>query len=92
MGKEDIPQQYGEAVAPEGIRRSLVPAFVGLVNHVIMHKGSQMHHFQQSTQADMGRLDAARSTGNQQNQGRTEHFTLGLAYRFHVIGHFRVKT
>lgn len=57
-----------------------------------MHKGSQMHHFQQSTQADMGRLDAARSTGNQQNQGRTKHFTLGLAYRFHVIGHFRVKT
>ena len=44
------------------------------------------------TQADMGRLDAARSTGNQQNQGRTKHFTLGLAYRFHVIGHFRVKT
>ena len=57
-----------------------------------MHKGSQMHHFQQSTQEDMGRLDAARSTGNQQNQGRTKHFTLGLAYRFHVIGHFRVKT
>ena len=57
-----------------------------------MHKGSQMHHFQQSTQPDMGRLDAARSSGNQQNQGRPEHFPLGLAYRFHVIGHFRVKT
>ena len=92
MGKENIPQQYGETVAPEGICSSLVPALVGLVNHVIMYEGSQMHHFQQSSQTDMGRFDAARRASNQQNQCRPKHFTLGLAYRFHVIGNFRVKT
>lgn len=92
MGKENIPQQYGQAVAPQGVRGGLVTALVGLVNHVIMHEGGQMHHFQQGSQPDVGFLDAARGAGYQQNQGRPEHFPLGLAHCFHVVGDFRVKT
>ena len=76
VGEENVPQQHGQAVAPQGVSRGFVPALVGLVNHVVMHQRGQMHHFQQRAQADVLRLDSSRGPAHQQRQRGPQHLAL----------------
>ena len=75
MGEEIVAQEEPGRHAPFGIDRGHVPADGGLIENVIVNQGGRVNQLQHGAQGVMPRIDLARGSSRQEQQGRTQALT-----------------
>ena len=90
-GKEAIPEEHGDFVAPIGRQGQLAPADLGLVHDIVVDQRGQVNHLDDDRDGDMLVAGPAEGVGGQSHQGRAQVLALAVEGVIRVGGNFRVE-
>jgi polyisoprenoid-binding protein YceI len=75
LGKEEIADENGRLVAPEGIGGGETAAEIGIVDNIIVEQGRRVNEFDHAGQGDMAVAPVPAQPGSKQQQGRPDPLT-----------------